>query len=311
MTTLNMVRVKNPLRDVVFGRVPFWDEYWKLSEDYWPKTKSIQDKLRGANYHFKAFSKAPRLKELIWRSDQGPMSYERLKVGELRKFARDRKIILSTRTKDGVISALEAADDVAIFRHLFDLPPELRNRIYTLYHESLETLDYPRTPPLLRASRQLRQETLLLFYQSCTIFLVLSDDSHEKLCRMHASVEDALPNGDMSSTKTIFSRLPIDYLGNIRKLHLVAPVSTSKNRWVYGEWFVDLGVNGNATRISRAIARCNEVEFDPSFEDKSQKIELLLRAELKAIMDREGNNKLQRGDFDMLKRIFESTYHQA
>lgn len=83
-----------------------------------------------------------------------------------------------------LVQCLEAVDDAEDARnarkvtqklHRFsELPPELRNRIYILYFESLGEVP-PRfvLPPLCRASRQLRSETTGLFFEHGTLVIWL------------------------------------------------------------------------------------------------------------------------------------------
>ncbi|KAI5359876.1 hypothetical protein Slin15195_G117360 [Septoria linicola] len=55
------------------------------------------------------------------------------------------------------------------FHRFLDLPPELRNRIYETYFAEFKTPLYaPSQPPITKVSRQLRAETLAMFYGSST-----------------------------------------------------------------------------------------------------------------------------------------------
>jgi hypothetical protein len=66
------------------------------------------------------------------------------------------------------VEVLEAADEEAEFSRVEDLPLELRVHIYTLYFRSLQKLEEP-TPPLIsKVSRLVREESLPVFYNTCT-----------------------------------------------------------------------------------------------------------------------------------------------
>lgn len=305
-----MVQVKLPNTTTVSGR-PWWDEYWRLGDAHVNSVSELKERLRDAKFYFKSKARQVRLEELFLRSERGLLSYDNCELHELQQFCRQRQLH-SGKTQGDAVGILEAADEEATFERLLDLPPELRNRIYSFYLESLGPLELPIPPPLTRVSRQLRRETLLLFFQSCTLYLLISGSGQLHL--LEWVLEDILPEYSMSDIATTFSRLPIEFLGNIRRLHVIGPVSTSKDFWAYGEWIVELGVGDDGIRISAGEARCAHEHIDDGlqkFEEKMREIQDLLETELKGIMVREGNEKLQRGDFDLLKRTFESTYHKA
>ena len=66
---------------------------------------------------------------------------------------------------------LEKADENFRFEKLLDLPAELRVVIYGFYFESLPQLDEPTQPPLAKVSRLIRQESLPIFFGTCTFIL--------------------------------------------------------------------------------------------------------------------------------------------
>jgi hypothetical protein len=80
-----------------------------------------------------------------------------------------------------LVTALMAADKEKKFFKLFELPAELRKAIYSYYicdfgttedrsedgNTSKEALVTPAQPPLTKVSRQVRKETLPIFYDSC------------------------------------------------------------------------------------------------------------------------------------------------
>jgi hypothetical protein len=109
--------------------------------------------------------------------------------------ARDRNLALRDLRQEpaSLVLQLEKADDCLTFR-LLDLAAELRNHIYTYYMDSLHTVPTRFVqPPICAASRQLRHETIPLFYSRCRFsfdftmcqdhwdYLFLNDDTRSLL----------------------------------------------------------------------------------------------------------------------------------
>ena len=86
--------------------------------------------------------------------------------------------------KDLLVSASKAGDMLAVevkpFR-LLDLPPELRARIFGFAVRRRYTLDlrYPGRPSLTKASRQLRQESLPIYFAENAFLVPYRITTHE------------------------------------------------------------------------------------------------------------------------------------
>ena len=96
----------------------------------------------------------------------GFLDYIKCALDELRQFHEKRglgkaaKLSLRRLTK-----ALETADDNITFTKLFDLPAELRCRIYHFYVAAFPAeLSSPSQPPLARTSTALRNEVLPILF---------------------------------------------------------------------------------------------------------------------------------------------------
>ena len=97
-------------------------------------------------------------------------SYEGIRLLELKRLAAQREISLAPwATLDDFKAQLEQADDEHnAFHRFLDLPPELRERVYTQFFNSYFDDDNPKCqPPISYASRTVRQEALPVFYGCC------------------------------------------------------------------------------------------------------------------------------------------------
>lgn len=122
----------------------------------------------------------PRILSIYDRVNRKQLIYDRCSTEELQKFCFDRRLIKpksalvrttsSRRLQPALIILLEKADADAQFR-LTDLPPELREWIYELYMAKVDPaeLALSSTPPLLRASRLVRQESLPIWRACCKL----------------------------------------------------------------------------------------------------------------------------------------------
>jgi hypothetical protein len=120
------------------------------------------------------------------------VGYDECSIEELIKFINDRGIgdrrlqasdIFDFRIKKMriyqrfLVQKLMKADDERMFTKLFELPPEIRNVIYSYYvadfgkdassSRDLQALRTPTQPPLAKVSRTLRHEVLPIFYNQC------------------------------------------------------------------------------------------------------------------------------------------------
>jgi len=113
------------------------------------------------------------VEDLVQRCERGLLSYDAYSVEELTKFAEDRGYyVVPPSTKKELVQLLEKADDDIKFEKVLELPAELRNRIYGAYFEALGVLPQKLTqPPLCSVSRQIRAESLPVFYATATFQL--------------------------------------------------------------------------------------------------------------------------------------------
>lgn len=95
------------------------------------------------------------------------MCYEKCTLEELLGFCDQRGIVRyhPDQYKGDLRLALENADEEFVFERLFDLPAELRVRIYEPQMQWLPPVGAEvRPPPITRVSKQLRHATLPPFY---------------------------------------------------------------------------------------------------------------------------------------------------
>ena len=149
-------------------------DYWMLYRVDRYEAEALRTKLRARNYGTSKTTSVSRLRALLVRCQRGLLSYDGLPLRELRLYAAQRGLPLPRGKKNTVKTLkaqLEQADDENTFERFSDLPPELRQIIYSLYFKSLDdSRSWPSDkyqPPLTLTSRNIRQESLPLFYECC------------------------------------------------------------------------------------------------------------------------------------------------
>jgi hypothetical protein len=126
----------------------------KVFNDYMPRPTAGDD----AVFHFD-------------RNARSIPNYGACLVKELKELIRARGIDIpqSCVRKEALIAELQKADDEVKFTKFSQLPAELRTKVYVKYFESLGDLPLlPYQPPLLLASRQIRNEALPKYYSHST-----------------------------------------------------------------------------------------------------------------------------------------------
>ena len=104
------------------------------------------------------------------RSERGLLAYDACTTDELETFCKDRAIRTEgQKARSGLINLLEQADESLIFVLFSDVPPELRNRIYSYNLDASCPTNRPHPPPITQVCRQLRQESLELYFLTCTV----------------------------------------------------------------------------------------------------------------------------------------------
>jgi hypothetical protein len=183
---------------------------------------------------------------------------------------------------------LEAADDAdhaleaARESHKFsELPPELKNRVYTYYFKSLGKVP-PRfaLPPLCKVSRQLRLESTGLFFEHCAFIVALKplyrpEDWHDE-ARLHYHTEVARFN------------IPTSTFACIKHLHIELRHSPIESPFL--AYSVDLA-DGRCAQSSRGYPNREGSQHDQNQSNQH------VRNLVKSITAREGQAKLEKSDF--------------
>ena len=149
---------------------------WKIRDAESWDGKSLRKIMIYHNFHLLQNTKMARLRELYLRCERGKPSYEGIPLSELKRYAAQRDLTPNPPATIASMKAqLEQADDKNNSFHRFlDLPPELRESIYTQYlipWNDADGDDNPKCqPPITYASRTVRREALPLFYE-CFFFL--------------------------------------------------------------------------------------------------------------------------------------------
>lgn len=144
------------------------DDYWKV---FWPpgarSKKDFRQELQRRRIDMSNSARWDDLNMALKRTLLGLSLHKSTSHVELRKIIRERGIEMEPYASP--LKSLFKADEERKFDKLLDLPPELRNRIYQYHFASFYQPIYAaEQPPISKISRQLRKETLGLFYSSCT-----------------------------------------------------------------------------------------------------------------------------------------------
>ncbi|TKA70254.1 hypothetical protein B0A55_07762 [Friedmanniomyces simplex] len=157
------------------------DDYWKI-DLYNGTAKEMRAWLEDRHYQVGAFKEKDRLDQCILRSKLGRISYYKHTNAELRNLIAIRKIDTSApsmqhyrgNTKEKLLALLDYEDEHPKFERFLQLPPELRNKVYAYHYADFRDRIYaPSQPPLSRICRQLRRESLPMFYATCEFELRL------------------------------------------------------------------------------------------------------------------------------------------
>jgi hypothetical protein len=157
------------------------------------------------------------------------------------------------------------------FHKFSELPPELRNRVYTYYFKSMGKVS-PRftLPPLCKASRQLRLESTGLFLEHCTFIVALRPKHWTKEARLHYHTEVARFN------------IPTSTFACIEHLHIELRHSLIESPFLACS--VDLN-DGQCAQKSRWFS---------DGDQRRQHVQNLV----KSITARGGQAKLEKGDLE-------------
>lgn len=239
-----------------------------------------------------------RLRELYVRSQRGMRSYEGVNRKELEHIVAQRRILLPDPyvTMDDLKFQLEKYDDEHnTFHRFLDLPPELRERIYTQYFNNHDEDDKPRCrPPISFASRIVRREALPLFYECCLFSIRAATGIREDLKPIAEgeNITDVLSSDSAAFMKSISAQ----NLGRLRwlrlnflccEMQLMLYVKDQKDPiHISAPYKVDLECNGDKAKHERRERMFSEV-----------------RAIALEIAAREGPLKLREGDLEKMYEI--------
>ncbi|KXS99828.1 hypothetical protein AC578_8875 [Pseudocercospora eumusae] len=157
------------------------DDYWKLQSYNSMTAQQMRELLQKRRYAVGKSDSKDKLEEALLRSDCGMQSYADQSDDDLRALVRSRGVDAShvicgnkVGTRGDLLSLLKNADMNPRFEKFSDLAAELRNKIYEHYFSEIrQSLYAPSEPPITRVSRDIRQETIKMYYDSCTFDFVL------------------------------------------------------------------------------------------------------------------------------------------
>jgi hypothetical protein len=252
------------------------NHYWRTSLPWAVTSDDWRRYLKKHHFYFKKSDNIAKLAARAERCARGHPSYDDRYLKELKALARERglgRVLERQANYAQLVKGLEAADNAADaleasrqFPKFLELPPELRNRVYTLYFKSLGRVP-PRfaLPPLCRASRQLRMESTALFFEHSTFVIALRSISQPSCARLHYSTELARLN------------IPAPTFASMK--HLYIEVRNAPRSFLEGGWAVDL-----------TNSHCVYSETIRGSEN--------IRELVQTIMARDGVAKLRKGDLD-------------
>lgn len=172
--------------------------------------------------------RSPRVYAMQSRKQRNMLLYDRCTADELRTFCISRGLLSSDVTARRNVTMIRAAcidrlerydDEECTFSKLFDLPPELRLRIFEWYKCSLKTppslnAPSPIPPPFTAVSRKVREETMPVYCDTLVF-------------QCHGSGYGWHNKGPIKMnvcTEHFFNDTPEIFLHSLRKLHILSPV---------------------------------------------------------------------------------------
>jgi hypothetical protein len=263
--------------------------YWKTSLPYATTTADWKIYLADHQFYHNPSDTHARLRAHAKRCAQGHPSYQGHDVEKLRALVHvrvmhtDLQCRVDRATKKQLVKMLEDADvaddalEVSCEFHKFsELPPELKNRVFTYYFKSLGNVP-PRfvLPPLCQASRQLRLDSTGLFFEHCTFIVTLRPWYVQREARLHYHTEVARLN------------IPTSTFACVKHLHIELRYTSIESPLL--AYSVDL-TDGRSTQWSKPYHGWGEYVQ----KQGGQHVQSLV----KSITAREGQAKLQKGDFE-------------
>ena len=262
------------------GRSGSKNEYWRWGMPGKHTREVLKDFLWKRAFYHKKSEKLPRLKVLAERCDRGHLSYETYNVAQLRQFVEARGLKMKSTSKANkkqLVQRLETAEklsdtfeDKREFPRFLELPPELRNAVYTFYFNGLKVVPQRFSqPPICKVSRELRVESLGLFYEHATFSISMT--------------RCLLNTGDVAinhQSKLFCDSVSESDFTRIRHLSVDLEIGTFLS--AVGTWIIDL-----TSGKSIANSSCRRQQ------DMQRVVDM--------IMAREGRDKLRKTDIRFLR----------
>lgn len=257
---------------------PEWlNSYWQTDLPYLTTTKDWKFYLKERGYYYKPYESLSRLKELAKRCARGLQSYDAHDVKTLRALALSRG--------GGRVQLRFKKQELIRFYRFSELPPELRNRVYTFYFQSLGKVP-PRfaVPPLCTISRQLQLETTGLFFEQSTFIISMrriycrQPYAHKAQLHYHSEVAK--------------SNIPMPNFAQIKHLHV--ELKACSNVSPSAVWTIDL-TEGRCARERQSRGQHHE-----------ESVQTLVDS----IMARQGVATLEKGDLDKLEAAITKDYNR-
>jgi hypothetical protein len=274
---LTRVALELRLNDIRRGRSGLQNSYWRFGMRGKHTRDDVKEFLQRRGFYYKDSEKLARLEALAERCDRGHPSYEKYYVAQLRQFVKNRELkkkLPSKANKKQLVQHLEDADvikdaveDSREFPRFHELPPELRNAVYTFYFKALKVVPQRFSqPPLCTVSRVLRAESLTLFFEHSTFSLSMT--------RPLLKIGDAIIN---KQSKLLRDSILLSDFVRIKHLRVALEVGTYLS--VVGTWTIDLTTGKSTADVSRGQ------------QQEMQRV-------VDGIMARGGVNKLRKRDLE-------------
>lgn len=165
-----MVQFKRPLTpsECEYG-ISRSNTYWMLGTTLRQTAHGMRQTLEEGGYKSRKNASKAVLASSLGRLERGLLCYEKCNVDQLPSFCESRGLMSKAMTVLGLARRLEKADDDSTFPRFLELPPEIRNLIYECHFAAYEAINHKHyQPPITLASRQMRGESLPLFYKCAT-----------------------------------------------------------------------------------------------------------------------------------------------
>ncbi|KAK3055359.1 hypothetical protein LTR09_003913 [Extremus antarcticus] len=243
-----------------------FDTYWRLASISRPTDEDLRQSLSDVGYDPPKTRAREELVELIQADSFRFIAYSRLLYDELLTFIVDRKLpftVVSSlerhkigaplsfaRSKEMLVETLIDADRTRQFTKLFQLPTELRDRVFEYYVSDFNRdtgLYRPSQPPLARTCRALREDVLPIFHQLCKFRVEFTGGLLKRASMTTGTTDGALRMTD--TAVAFFSKVPSMYLRDFRTLQAMFTGGrfefdgAFKKRFISAPLFLDVSID--------------------------------------------------------------------